>query len=52
MSEYKFVICFENSEEDAYITEKIINPLLANVIPVYWGNKRIGDYFNIDRILI
>jgi hypothetical protein len=51
MSEYKFVICFENSEEDAYITEKIINPLLANVIPVYWGNKRIGDYFNIDRIL-
>ena len=51
MSEYKFVICFENSEEDAYITEKIINPLLANIIPVYWGNKRIGDYFNIDRFL-
>jgi hypothetical protein len=51
MSEYKFVICFENSEEDAYITEKIINPLLANVIPVYWGNKRIGDYFNTDRLI-
>lgn len=51
MSEYKFVICFENSEYDAYITEKIINPLLANTIPIYWGNSRIGDYFNSDRIL-
>jgi hypothetical protein len=51
ISEYKFIICFENSEDDAYITEKIINPFLANIIPIYWGNNRIGDYFNIDRIL-
>jgi len=54
MKEYKFIICFENSENinsDSYITEKIVNPLLANVIPIYWGNKRIGEYFNIDRIL-
>ena len=54
MKEYKFVLCFENSENinsDSYITEKIINPLLANVIPIYWGNKRIGEYFNNDRIL-
>lgn len=51
MKEYKFVIAFENSEDDAYITEKIINPLRANVIPVYWGNRRINDYFNTDRFL-
>jgi hypothetical protein len=51
MKEYKFVIAFENSEDDAYITEKIINPLRANIIPVYWGNRRINDYFNTDRLL-
>ena len=51
MKEYKFVIAFENSEDDAYITEKIINPLRANVIPVYWGNRRINNYFNTDRFL-
>jgi hypothetical protein len=51
MKEYKFVIAFENSEDDAYITEKIINPLRANVIPVYWGNRRASDYFNTDRFL-
>jgi hypothetical protein len=51
MKEYKFVIAFENSEDDAYITEKIINPLRANVIPVYWGNRRMTDYFNTDRFL-
>lgn len=52
MSEYKFVIAMENSySEHGYITEKIINPLMAGVIPIYWGSKKIHDYFNPDRIL-
>jgi hypothetical protein len=34
MKEYKFVIAFENSEDDAYITEKIINPLRQEVITI------------------
>jgi len=52
ISKYKFIICFENSERDAYITEKIINPLVANIIPIYWGCKRVESYFNKKRFLL
>jgi hypothetical protein len=51
MKEYKFVIACENSQEDAYISEKIINPLFAGVIPIYWGCDRISDYFNETRFI-
>ena len=34
----------ENSENDTYITEKVLHGLLGNTIPVYWGSKRIYDY--------
>jgi len=51
ISKYKFIISMENSRNDTYITEKIIHGLLANTIPVYWGSKRVFDYFNPKRFL-
>ncbi|EEY69786.1 putative alpha mannosyltransferase [Phytophthora infestans T30-4] len=36
---YKFVVAFENSAEPGYVTEKLVNPLLAGSIPVYSGNS-------------
>jgi hypothetical protein len=29
ISNYKFIICFENTKFETYLTEKIINPYLA-----------------------
>jgi alpha(1,3/1,4) fucosyltransferase len=43
---YKFTIAFENSEYAGYTTEKIYHPMLANSIPIYWGNPEIGRDFN------
>jgi len=51
VGKYKFIISMENSENDTYITEKIIHGLIANTVPIYWGSKRIYDYFNKDRFL-
>ncbi len=34
---YKFVIAFENSDILGYITEKLVNPVLARAIPIYFG---------------
>ena len=48
---FKFILSMENSEEDTYITEKITHGLLAGSIPIYWGSKRVTDYFNKDRFL-
>ena len=51
VNKFKFIISMENSREDTYITEKIINGLLSNIIPVYWGSDKIHDYINKERFL-
>lgn len=43
---YKFVIAFENKALKGYITEKLINPMIARAIPIYLGAPDVGDYFN------
>lgn len=43
-SEYKFIICFENSKTDGYITEKIFNVFLSGSVPIYDGAPNITDY--------
>lgn len=51
IGKFKFLLSMENSEEDSYITEKITHGLLCGSIPIYWGSKRVTDYFNSDRII-
>jgi hypothetical protein len=51
LSQYKFIICFENTKKGTYITEKIVNPYLAGIIPVYWGTEYVKSIFNMDSML-
>lgn len=44
-SRYKFNIAFENSAVRGYTTEKIVEPLAAMSVPVYWGNPDIEKDF-------
>jgi hypothetical protein len=44
--DYKFHICIENVVSNNYFSEKISNPLLSNNIPIYYGCKKIDNYFN------
>jgi alpha(1,3/1,4) fucosyltransferase len=46
IKEYKFVLSFENSCFPGYTTEKLIEPMLVNSIPIYWGNERVDEDFN------
>lgn len=49
-SEYKFSIAFENNayrpQHLGYTTEKIMEPMTVNSIPIYWGNPVIDKEFN------
>lgn len=43
---YKFVITFENTTSvDGYVSKKIIIPLLAGCIPIYYGNDCVREQF-------
>jgi hypothetical protein len=51
IQDYKFVISFENSCHPGYTTEKLIEPMWANSIPIYWGNPRIAEDFNTESFV-
>jgi len=50
-NKYKFIICFENSYEDGYITEKIFNCFFAKTLPIYKGSLIIDQYINTQSFI-
>ena len=43
--DYVFTIAIENTVHNHYFTEKIINPIINNTIPLYLGCKKVEEYF-------
>ena len=48
---YKFSMVFENGSYPGYTTEKLLDGLVANTVPIYWGNPRAGEDFNPKAFL-
>lgn len=44
--QYKFSLAIENSSHSGYCTEKIVQAFASGTIPIYWGDPKIGEYFN------
>lgn len=51
MSQYRFTIAFENESAIGYTTEKMLHPLIAGSIPIYWGNPRVAELFNPESFI-
>lgn len=49
---YMFSIVVENSEEEGYYTEKLVDALIAKTVPIYWGCPDVDKYFDTSGILI
>ena len=43
---YKFTIVIENHIDDFWFTEKILNAFANKTIPIYFGARKISDYFD------
>ena len=46
INQYKFTLAFENSSSPGYTTEKLVEPMLAQSLPIYWGNPEVARDFN------
>ncbi|GAA8620452.1 glycosyltransferase family 10 [Helicobacter pylori] len=46
LSQYKFNLCFENTQNYGYVTEKIIDAYFSHTIPIYWGSPSVAKDFN------
>ena len=45
LKDYKFSIVIENSIQDDYFTEKLIDNIITGTIPLYWGTNNVNNYF-------
>jgi hypothetical protein len=43
LSEYDFVLCFENTALPGWLTEKLFDNLRVGTIPIYWGATDIAS---------
>jgi hypothetical protein len=48
---YKFMICMENTSQLGYHTEKIMHGFRNNIIPIYWGDPNISLIFNSNAYI-
>ena len=51
ISKYKFNIAFENSSYPGYTTEKLLEALITNTIPIYWGDPKVSNDFNTKAFI-
>lgn len=51
LRDYRFTIAFENQIAPGYVTEKLLEPLSAGSIPIYWGAHEALDDFNPDAFV-
>jgi hypothetical protein len=52
LNDYMFSITIENDKYKTYWSEKILDCFATGTIPVYYGSPDIGDYFNMDGIIL
>lgn len=51
LAECRFTIAFENESHPGYTTEKIVEPMVVDSIPIYWGDPLIGREFDTRSFL-
>lgn len=51
-NDFHFAVIIENSKCPHYFTEKILECFRAGTIPIYWGCPTIGQFFDIDGIIV
>jgi hypothetical protein len=51
LAQSQFTIAFENQIAPGYVTEKLVEPLLAGSIPIYWGDEHAKTDFNPEAFI-
>ncbi len=51
LRDYMFSISVENAVYDTYFTEKLTDCFATGTIPIFYGSKKVTDYFNKDGII-
>ena len=51
LDDYQFHITPQNASHDNWFDDKIVDALISETIPLYWGCPNLKEFFNMDGIL-
>jgi hypothetical protein len=52
LAPYRYSLVLENVREPNYFTEKLVDALLCQTVPIYWGCPNIGDFFDTRGMIL
>ncbi|MBC7282758.1 MAG: hypothetical protein H5U12_15140 [Hoeflea sp.] len=52
LAPYRYSVIIENVREPSYFTEKLIDCLLCETVPIYWGAPDIADIFDPRGMIV
>lgn len=52
LAPYRYSVVIENTREPSYFTEKLVDALLCNTVPIYWGAPDIAEFFDVSGMIL
>lgn len=52
LAPYRYSVVIENVRERNYFSEKLIDAILCDTVPIYWGCPNIADFLPTDGMVI
>ncbi len=52
LAPYRYSVVIENVRERNYFTEKLIDAVLCETVPIYWGCPNVEDFFDTEGMII
>ena len=51
LAPYRYSIVIENVRETNYFSEKLLDAVLCNTVPIYWGCPNLAEFMNPEGII-
>ena len=52
LAPYRFSVVIENVREQNYFSEKLVDAVLCETVPIYWGCPNIGDFIDTGGMVL
>ncbi len=52
LAPFRFSVVIENMRAGGYFSEKLVDALLCETVPIYWGAPNVTDYFDADAMIV
>jgi hypothetical protein len=52
LASYRYSVVIENGRVPNYFTEKLLDAILCQTVPIYWGCPNIGDFMDTSGMIL